>query len=158
MNFEKAFEILLKHEGGFVNHAADPGGATRYGITEAVARKSGYAGDMKDLPVSIAKHIYKNLYWDTIRADELPGQIRYLVFDAAVNSGAAQSIKWLQRSIGAEDDGKLGPITMRMVQDCNPDKLARVLLATRLRFMAGLSTWPAFGRGWARRIADLLEM
>jgi lysozyme family protein len=158
MNFDQAFDILLKHEGGFSDHAADPGGKTRYGITEAVAREVGYRGDMRELPVDLAKRIYKDRYWDAVRAEELPAAIRYAVFDAAVNSGPRQAIRWLQRAAGAKDDGIIGPKTLAAVRAADPERLLRQLLAQRLRFMTGLSSWAAFGRGWARRIADLMEM
>ena len=58
MNFDTAFAKLLGHEGDFSDHPADPGGATRFGITEAVAREVGYRGDMRELPVDLAKRIY----------------------------------------------------------------------------------------------------
>jgi lysozyme family protein len=158
MNFDQAFTTLLKHEGGFSDHPADPGGKTRYGITEAVAREAGYRGDMRELPVALAKRIYKDRYWDAVRAEELPEAIRYAVFDAAVNSGPRQAIRWLQRAVGAKNDGIIGPQTLAAVRAADPERLLRQLLAQRLRFMAGLLNWPAFGRGWARRIADLMEM
>jgi len=158
MNFDQAFDILLKHEGGFSDHAADPGGKTRFGITEAVAREVGYRGDMRELPVDLAKRIYKDRYWDAVRADELPAAVRYAVFDAAVNSGPRQAILWLQRAVGTRGDGIIGPQTLAAVRAADPERLLRQLLAQRLRFMTGLPTWAAFGRGWARRIADLMEM
>lgn len=158
MNFDQAFDILLKHEGGYSDHAADPGGKTRFGITEAVAREVGYRGDMRELPVDLAKRIYKDRYWDAVRAEELPAAIRYAVFDAAVNSGPRQAIRWLQRAVGANDDGIIGPQTLAAVRAADPERVLRRVLAARLRFMAGLPNWPAFGRGWARRIADLMEM
>lgn len=157
MNFDQAFDILLRHEGGFSDHAADPGGKTRFGITEAVAREVGYRGDMCELPLDLAKRIYKDRYWDAVRAEELPEAIRYAVFDAAVNSGPRQAIRWLQRAVGAKDDGIIGPQTLALVRDADPEQMVRRMLAQRLRFMAGLPNWPAFGRGWARRIADLME-
>lgn len=157
MNFDQAFDILLRHEGGFSDHAADPGGKTRFGITEAVAREVGYRGDMRELPLDLAKRIYKDRYWDAVRAEELPEAIRYAVFDAAVNSGPRQAIRWLQRAVGAKDDGIIGPQTPALVRDADPEQMVRRMLAQRLRFMAGLPNWPAFGRGWARRIADLME-
>jgi lysozyme family protein len=157
MNFDQAFTTLLKHEGGFSDHPADPGGKTRYGITEAVAREAGYRGDMRELPVALAKRIYKDRYWDAVRAEELPEAIRYAVFDAAVNSGPRQAIRWLQRAVGAKNDGIIGPQTLAAVRAADPERLLRRILAQRLRFMAGLPNWPAFGRGWARRIADLME-
>ena len=150
MNFDAAFDKLIKHEGGYSDHAADPGGKTRYGITEAVAREAGYQGDMRDLPLDLAKQIYKDKYW----VEALPPDVRYVVFDAAVNSGPAQAAKWLQRACGVIDDGVIGPQTIQAAQ---AEGVKSKMLAQRLRFMAGLSTWPNFGRGWARRIADLLE-
>lgn len=157
MNFDTAFEKLLGHEGGFSDHAADPGGKTRYGITEAVAREVGYRGDMRELPLDLAKRIYIERYWRPVRADELPAGVRYAVFDAAVNSGPGQAVKWLQRAAGVADDGVLGPKTLAAVNALNADSLRSKILAQRLRFMSSLPNWPAFSRGWSRRIADLME-
>ena len=157
MNFTTAFEKLLGHEGGYSDHRDDPGGKTRYGITEAVAREVGYRGDMRELPLDLAQRIYKDRYWDAVQAEHLPADIRYAVFDAAVNSGVAQAAKWLQRACGVKDDGVIGPITIRAANALHPEGLKRKMLAQRLRFMATLANWPAFGRGWANRISDLLE-
>lgn len=157
MNFAAAFEKLLKHEGGYSDHRDDPGGKTRYGVTEAVAREVGYRGDMRELPLDLAQRIYKERYWDAVQAEQLPADVRYIIFDGAVNSGVVQSAKWLQRACGVKDDGAIGPQTIRAANALHPDGLKRRILAQRLRFMATLSNWPAFGRGWVNRIADLLE-
>ena len=69
-DFERAVEKTLKLEGGFVNDPDDPGGATKYGITEATARAHGYTGDMRELPLDVAREIYKKSYWDIARLDE----------------------------------------------------------------------------------------
>jgi lysozyme family protein len=158
MDFDRAFKMLIQHEGGFSNHSADPGGKTMFGITEAVARENGYTGDMRQLPLATAQQIYRRQYWDAVRAEELPASVRYAVFDAAVNSGPRQAIRWLQRAVGAKDDGIIGPQTLALVRSVNQEKLVRVVLAQRLRFMSTLPNWPAFSRGWARRIADLMEV
>jgi lysozyme family protein len=157
MNFDQALAVVLKHEGGYVNHPSDPGGETNFGITKAVAQRNGYHGDMRDIPMDVVARIYRKGYWDAVRADELPQAVRYAVFDGAVNSGPAQSIRWLQRAVNVKDDGVIGPQTLLAVRTQNPEVLLRRLLAQRLKFMAGLSNWPAFSRGWARRIADLME-
>lgn len=157
MNFDTAVTKVLGHEGGYSDHPDDPGGKTRYGITEEVARRVGYKGDMRELPLDLAKQIYRRDYWDAVKADHLPAGVRYAVFDAAVNSGPPQAIKWLQRAAGVKDDGIIGPITLAAVHAQNADSLRMRILAQRLKFLAGLSNWPAFGRGWARRVADLME-
>lgn len=157
MDFDAAFTKLLGHEGGFVDHPSDPGGATRWGVTERVARANGYTGHMRDFPEIAARHIYRREYWQAVRAEELPPGVRYAVFDAAVNSGVRQSIRWLQRALGVADDGVIGPVTLRAARDADPHALRGKLLAQRLKFMTDLKTWPVFGRGWARRVADLME-
>lgn len=154
MTFDEAFTRLLGHEGGYVDHPSDPGGATRWGVTERVARAGGYTGDMRDFPVELARDIYRREYWAPIRADELPEAVRYDVFDAAVNSGTRQAALWLQRACGASPDGVIGALTIAAARR-TPDLRAR-FNGHRLRALADLPTWPAFGRGWARRIASNL--
>lgn len=154
MDFNQAFDLLLKHEGGYSDHAADPGGKTRYGVTERVARANGYAGDMRDLPLDFAKGVYRRAYWDAVRADALPPALRFHVFDAAVNSGPVQAAKWLQEAAGVTADGKIGPQTLAAAAKVTAAQYS----AKRLRFMTGLSTWANFGKGWARRICDNLEL
>ena len=157
MTFDQAFHRLLGHEGAYSNHPSDPGGETMWGVTIKVARAHGYNGPMAELPVNTAKAIYRDLYWDAVRADEMPSAIRYPLFDAAVNSGVRQAVKWLQSAIGASVDGAIGPQTMCLVNEANPDQVVRKMVGERLRFMASLPSWPAFSRGWTRRLADILE-
>jgi lysozyme family protein len=97
MTFDACIAKLLKLEGGFVDHPSDPGGATNFGITQAVARANGYQGHMRDLPLDTAKQIYKKLYWDAVGIVNLPPDVQFTVFDAAVNAGPKQAAKWLQR-------------------------------------------------------------
>jgi lysozyme family protein len=111
---------------------------------------------MRDYPKSLAAAVYKSDYWDAIKADELPEAVRYPVFDAAVNSGPAQAVKWLQRALNVADDGKVGPQTINAARAADGDALARRMIGMRLQFMTSLRHWDAFGRGWARRIADVL--
>lgn len=158
MEFEQAFKKVLLVEGGFVHHPSDPGGATNMGITEAVARRVGYRGSMQDLPVELAQRIYHEDYWKAVRADELPPAVRYAVFDAAVNSGPAQSVRWLQRALGVADDGVLGPRTLAAANAANPDALRARIVAQRLTFMTNLNTFSTFGRGWTRRCCEILTM
>ena len=155
MTFDEAFHELLGHEGGYSNHSQDPGGATMWGVTERVARANGYKGSMRELPVEKAKEIYKKDYWDAVQADILPDELRYTIFDAAVNSGPVQAIKWLQACLNVEQVGVLGPKT-KAALSVNTKPLKAKYLGIRLQFMTDLKNWPSFSKGWARRIASLL--
>lgn len=156
MNFDEAFTALIGNEGGYSNHPEDPGSETMWGVTERVARQAGYMGAMRDLPLDTAKIIACNQYWNAVRANDLPSQVRFDVFDASYNSGAKQAIKWLQRAAGATDDGIFGPGTLAAVGKMNPDVLCKRFNGHRLKFFTSLPTWPSFGRGWCNRIADNL--
>jgi lysozyme family protein len=157
MDFDRAFDLLLGHEGGYSNHPSDPGGETMWGVTRKVALQDGYTGDMHVFPREKAKAIYKRQYWDAVQADMLPMSCRFAVFDAAVNSGPKQAIRWLQRAVDVVDDGVLGPVTLRAAQETNGLKVCVLFTAYRLDFMTSLPTWGHFGRGWARRIASNLQ-
>jgi len=156
MTFDEAFDRLIGHEGGYANHPSDPGGETMWGVTARVARANGYQGDMRGLPREKAKQIYRDMYWTPVKADQLPAGIRFDVFDAAVNSGVGQAVKWLQRVVGATPDGALGPMTLQAVAQADALISAR-FNGVRLQFMTDLPTWGAFGKGWARRVAGNLQ-
>ena len=158
MDFATAVKHVLLSEGGYTDHPLDPGRETMYGITKAVAKEAGYTGDMRQLPIDLAKKIYKTQYWDKLRADELPPAIRYAVFDAAVNSGVRQSTIWMQRALKVTDDGVIGPKTLAAAQAAQPDALRMRILAQRLRFLTNLNTFGTFGRGWTRRVCDIMEL
>ncbi len=152
MTFDQAFDRLLGHEGSYSNNPKDPGGETMWGVTIAVARANGYTGPMRDLPQATAKAIYRKLYWNAVRADELPEGVRFDVFDGAVNSGASQSAKWLQRAAGVQPDGVIGAITIGAARGAGP-MLAAHFNGHRLQFYTDRGTWDDFGKGWARRVA-----
>ena len=158
MKFETAFDLLITHEGGFSNHPDDPGGATMYGVTEVVARAEGYIGPMRELSLDFAKQVYRKRFWDACRCDQMPDVIRYPLFDAAVNSGPSQAIKWLQVAVGVKADGVIGPITQQTVNVLPAQVTRQKMIGNRLRFMTNLNNWPSFSKGWARRIAAILEM
>lgn len=127
-----------------------------WGITVAVARANGYQGAMRDMPQEIAKDIYRRKYWRPWM-DTLAYSVAFQVLDASVNSGERQAAKWLQRAVGVKDDGVVGPVTLAAARKADPVKLAALICAVRLEFLANLPTWPTFGRGWARRIAGNLK-
>lgn len=155
MNFQQALTIVLKHEGGYVNHPGDPGGETNFGITLAVARENGYTGSMRTIPMNVVESIYKRQYWDRVRAEDMPMGVRLALFDYSVNSGVSAASRALQRVLGVPDDGVIGPRTIAAAVAQEVGLSAR-LCGHRLAFLTGLKTWPVFGAGWVRRIADLL--
>jgi lysozyme family protein len=154
MNLKESLKVLIEHEGGYSDHPHDPGGKTKYGVTELVARENGYKGDMKDFTLEQAEDIYKKTYWTKIRADELPDDLRFHVFDAAVNSGITRAIKWLQVAGGVDPDGIMGKFTVEAAKYVTPAEYSGI----RLEYLTTLNNWSHFGKGWAVRIAKNLRL
>lgn len=148
----------MTFEGGYSNHPDDTGKITKYGITESVAIAHGFTGDMRELTLDFAKQVYRKSYWDACQCDVLPDSIRYPLFDAAVNSGVGQAIKWLQSAVNVKADGALGPMTLHAVNMSAPMVVRQQMIGKRLRMMTELKSWPSFSRGWSKRIAAILEM
>jgi lysozyme family protein len=97
-------EALIEREGGYVANAADTGGPTRFGITEAVARANGYRGAMRELPREEAAAIYKRLYWLRPHLDEIArrsARVAAELFDTGANMGPAVAVTFLQRALTA---------------------------------------------------------
>lgn len=102
--FNEFVQHILEVEGGYVNHPSDKGGPTNFGITVKVARKFGYIGPMQDLPRQQAIRIYKAMYWDSLKLDEIerisPAVVKEM-FDTGVNQGVKKAGEYLQRSLNA---------------------------------------------------------
>lgn len=126
MDITILIEELIDREGGYVNHPADRGGPTAFGITEAVARANGYQADLRHLPRAVAGGIYRRIYWTRPRFDQVAAKaptIAAELFDTGVNMGPKVAVAFLQRSLnalnrGARDyadiapDGLIGPATL----------------------------------------------
>lgn len=152
MNFDQAFARVIGHEGGYVNNLRDPGGETKFGIS----KRAYPAVDIANLTLEAAKEIYRRDYWARAMCDQLPPGVAFDLFDAAVNSGIGQAIRFLQRAAGVADDGQVGPLTLAAVRRHDPEVIQARMSGQRLEFMTKLSTWDTFGKGWARRIASNL--
>ncbi|OWW18401.1 glycoside hydrolase family 108 protein [Noviherbaspirillum denitrificans] len=157
MDFNQAFDRLIGHEGGYVNHPSDPGGETMFGVTARVARAHGYSGPMRTLSREKAREIAKAAYWDRVQADQYDGAIGFQVFDAAYNHGIETAVRFLQRAIGVADDGHFGPVSLAALKAMSITDVLSRFNAERLEFYTKLSTWPEFGKGWARRVAGNLR-
>lgn len=102
MSVDKYIEDLLAREGGYVDHPADRGGPTNWGITEAVARAFGYHGRMQDMPRAVAKQIYVERYWLQPRFDQVnehSASVAEELLDTGVNMGPAVAARFLQRAL-----------------------------------------------------------
>lgn len=156
-NFAAALAHVLRQEGGYVDHPADPGGATNLGITQGtLAAWRGRAvnkDEVRALGREEAGAIYRARYWDAVRADTLPAGVDLSVFDCAVNSGPSRATRLLQRALGVAEDGLIGPATQAALDRADPAALIGAFTAARLAFLEQLSTFPVFGRGWRRRLA-----
>jgi lysozyme family protein len=157
MDFDQAFDRLLGNEGGYTNDPQDHGGETMWGITIKEARAHGYTGNMRDLSKEFAKQIYRESYWD-ILGDAVHPAIKFQAFDFGVNAGVQTSIRKLQSAIGVADDGKWGPISAAKLASMDLNDVLMRFAAARLYFYTSLSTWPSFGKGWTRRIANDLNL
>jgi lysozyme family protein len=161
-NFEKALALVLKHEGGFVDHPADPGGATNKGITIATFRRyvdpKGTVDDLKKITAQQVATVYRKQYWNAVKGDQLPDGVDYAVFDFAVNSGPSRAAKFLQRIVAVPEDGKIGPQTIKATTTLSASAASaviRMLCRDRMEFLRGLKTWPTFGKGWTRRVNEV---
>jgi len=158
-NWDNSFKLMLKSEGGFVNHPSDPGGMTNLGVTKAtwenwVGRESDEA-EMRGLTPEKVEPLYKKKFWDAVRGDELPVGLDYLAFDFAVNAGPGRSIKIMQSAVGVTPDGGFGPMTMAAVQAVDPVELIERFSQAKEDFYRSLNTFSTFGKGWLNRVADV---
>lgn len=154
------------HEGGFVDHPHDPGGATNLGITLATFRRyikpKGTVEDLKRLTIAQATIVYKRQYWDVANCDLLPIGLDYAVYDFVINSGASRAVKELQGLLGIPVDGKVGPVTIQASKVPPIEELIKRYCDERIKFMKVIRNkktkkllWETFGRGWARRVAEV---
>lgn len=100
--FDRAIAHTVGIEGGFSNHPADSGGATRFGVTERVARAYGFMGEMHALPVEVATEIYRRGFWNALNLDGiamLSDSVALEVFDTAVNTTHGFATQSLQRCL-----------------------------------------------------------
>lgn len=127
MNFERVIDGILAKEKGYVDHPADKGGPTNYGITLAVARANGYQGDMRDMPLGLAREIYRRRYIAEPRFDQvalIDERLGFELIDTGVNMGPDVAANFLQRWLNAFNDtgsryadlfvdGRIGTVTLQ---------------------------------------------
>jgi len=159
--FSEALEVILHHEGGYVNHPKDPGGETNLGVTKRVYEDFGGEKEMKELVKEDVEPIYKKNYWDRVKGDDLPEGLDLCIFDFAVNAGPGRAAKFIQRLVNTTVDGGIGPNTIK----CINDHVEKYGVSTtidqyqseRHNYYGSLSTFETFGRGWTRRVDEVTE-
>ena len=167
MTPEQAFAIVIGTEGGFDADPRDRGNWTggQIGVGKLSGTKFGISAaayptlNIADLTQADAIGIYRMRYWLPAACDLLPDGLDLVVFDAAVNSGVDRSARWLQRSVGAQEDGLPGTATVaavqRAVQAQGLGAVAAATTAERLLAMTEMPAWATYRRGWARRVCAL---
>ena len=169
-HFERALSVILRHEGGFVDHPKDPGGMTNLGVTRATwegwtKRKTSEA-DMRALTPAKVAPVYRKNYWDKLRCSDIPPGLALCVFDFGVNAGPKRAARYLQKLAGAAQDGSIGPATIAAVKGwvarVGEAGAVRAYQEARRGYYRQLPTFATFGRGWLRRVdetqAEALEM
>ena len=164
-NFDECLQIILHHEGGYVNHPKDPGGMTNLGVTKRVYEDwVGYAVSehtMQHLTEEDVAPIYKKNYWDRIKGDDLPEGLNLCVFDFGVNAGTGRAAKYLQTMIGTVVDGGIGPMTIRALDEhvslIGLQETIEQYQENRQRYYEKLKTFKTFGRGWTRRVNETTQ-
>jgi lysozyme family protein len=159
-NYPAALKQVLKSEGGWSDHASDPGGATMKGITIGTYREWKRnphitKEELRAIPDAEVYDIYRQQYWNKIDGDYLPSGVDYAVFDAAVNMGVARATKLIQEAVGVTADGVLGPKSLSAIQKANPKELIEKFSALKEAFYRSLKTFPVFGKGWLSRVAEV---
>ena len=159
--FSEALEVILHHEGGYVNHPKDPGGETNLGVTKRVYEDFGGEKEMKELVKEDVEPIYKKNYWDRVKGDDLPEGLDLCIFDFAVNAGPGRAAKFIQRLVNTTVDGGIGPNTIKCINDHVEKYGVSTTIdqyqSARHTSYGGLSTFETFGRGWTRRVDEVTE-
>lgn len=169
-NQAASLKLVLAHEGGYVNHPADPGGATNKGVTQATYdayrnNRGLPTRSVRAITATEINDIYDKNFWDRAKCDDLPAGVDYAVFDYAVNSGSSRAIKDLQRTLNANAayalpeklavDGVPGDRTIRgaaIAANLDEEGLIEAYCKRRMSFLRSLKTFKTFGRGWTRRV------
>ena len=166
--FDQCLKFVLEREGGYVCNSSDRGGATNHGVTQSVYDDYRVRAGRNRQPVigidaAEIADIYRLRYWKAVHADKLPRPVDLAVFDAAVNHGPRQAILFLQRAVGADDDGVIGPQTIAAVQADDKAGLsasvASAIVVMRREFYQKLVardvTQKKFLKGWNNRLDHL---
>lgn len=146
--FDRCVRAVLLEEGELSDKNKDPGGLTKYGISQRAYPNL----DIQRLTADDAIELYRRDYWNPVRGTDLPPPLALLVFDCAVNQGTGTAVRLLQKVVGVTEDGQFGPVSLRAVRSRALDQLLTNFCAERaLRYEFNRNE-EVFGRGWYRRL------
>lgn len=149
--FDMALAFVLNVEGGdmLTDDPSDPGGLTRWGVSQRAHPDV----DVANLTREGAESIYRAHYWDRCQCDKFTPEIGIALFDAAVNQGPDKAIRVLQRALGVDHDGIVGPETLEAAERSIPSELLIQFLSRRaVEYSEGSIR---FRRGWFVRLFRL---
>ena len=153
-NFKTCLDLVLKSEGGWVNHPSDPGGETNLGVTKRVWEE--WVGhpveSLKKLTKEDVAPLYEQKYWRPCYGEVLPRGLDFIVFSMGVNAGPGRSVKLLQQSLGCVPDGIIGPRTRGLISTSNTPAIIAKFSEARREYYRALKTFPIFGKGWLARV------
>lgn len=165
LTFDDCFARLINVEKGFTNDPKDAGNWTggRIGVGVNKGTKYGIAAntypdlDIENLTIEQAQDIYRRDWWDALGADDLDSAIVFQLWDFAVNTGMQRAVMALQRAVGVQDDGQLGPVSEAAVNRMDKNDVLLRFNAQRLRFYTRANSWSDSGKGWVNRVAANLD-
>jgi lysozyme family protein len=148
--FGAAFAVIIGEEGGYARDAADPGGETKFGISQRAYPSL----DIAALTLDDAKAIYRRDYWERHRCGEMPWRWGLAIFDTAVNQGGG--VRWAQLALSAVEDGAVGPETLALMAKARGDDY-RAFLALRAEAYARQPAFATYGHGWLKRLFRIAQ-
>lgn len=162
-NYNACIDKVLSYEGGFQDDPNDsgnwtgcsPGSGENRGTNRGISSCTYPAEDIAGMTEERAKEIYRTDYWRPILGDDLPAGVDLCTFDGSVNSGRHRGVQWLQRALGVEDDGIVGPITIEAAWAAEDHETINRMCDERMTFLRDLETWPLYGEGWTNRVEDV---
>ena len=164
--YNRCLEMILHHEGGYVDHPDDPGGETNLGVTkkvyEAYCKKNGIRPkSMRDLEVLDVAPIYKTEYWDRVKGDDLHLALALCIFDFGVNAVTGRAAKFIQKIVGTAVDGGIGPNSLKKIDEYvekhGIEDVVKTYQSDRQKYYEKLKHFKTFGRGWTRRVNETTE-
>ncbi|MDG4549853.1 MAG: glycosyl hydrolase 108 family protein [Candidatus Contendobacter sp.] len=145
--FEQCVRFILEEEGGLVNHPGDPGGLTRFGISQ----RAYPTVDIRSITEDDAKAFYRRDYWNPIHGDELPAGLDLLMLDTAINMGAETAVRLLQEALNVRVDGMIGGMTINGARQQMPGIMGRFCALRAWRYEINRNE-ETFGKVWFRRL------